>query len=292
VRQLDSAVHIFLRLLQPSQFLEQAMANPNIEVVKGQEAGGEYLGFNTQFAPFDNPAVRTAIAFAINRDEIIQVGFDGEAVPMYSNLASSEMGYSQEAEDYGKSKSDNVETAKQMLADLGYTPGSDGILAKDGKKMEYNLSTTTEDYRKRIAETIQAQLLEVGVKVNLDIKESQVVREMTQKGTHEMILWGFGLIDPNILTYLFHSDRLGVSNRTRYLNKDLDKMLSEADGLLDYTARMAKVTEIQKFLVDQRPNIPLFSKLSYAGYRKDMVAGLKWDKLGGYLTGDAYMLPQ
>ncbi len=274
----------------PAQFLEQAKANPNIEVVKGQEAGGEYLGFNTQFPPFDDPKVRTAIAYAINRDEIIQVGFDGEAVPMYSNLAASEIGYSQEAEDYGKAASDNVDTAKQMLADLGYTPGSDGVLAKNGKKLEFMLSTTTEDYRKRIAETIQAQLQEIGVKVNIDIKESQVVREMTQKGTHQMILWGFGLIDPNILTYLFHSSRMGVSNRTRYVNKDLDKMLTEADSMLDYNTRMQKVTEIEKFLVDQRPNVPLFSKLSYAGYRKDQVAGLKFDKLGGYLTMDAYML--
>ena len=108
----------------PPQFLEQAQANPNIEIVKGQETGGTYLGFNTQHPPFDDQKFRTAVAYAINRDELIQVGYNGEAVPMYTNLASSELGYSQEMEDLGKSVSDDPEKAKQMLADLGYKAGS------------------------------------------------------------------------------------------------------------------------------------------------------------------------
>ncbi len=275
----------------PSQFLDKAKTNPNITLVQGQEAGGTYLGFNTQFKPFDDPKVRIAISYAINRDELIQAAFNGAAVPMYSNLASSELGYSQAMEDYGKSVSDDPEKAKSLLDELGYTVGSDGIrVGPDGKKMEYTLTTTPDDPRKRAAEAIQGQLADIGVKVNIDIKETTVVMQMTVEGTHQMILWGYGLIDPNILTYLFSSARIGKSNRTRYNNPDLDKILLAADGDLNWETRQQKVADALKILIDNRPNVPLWSQITYLGYRNDIIGGLKFDKLGGYLLTDAYLL--
>ena len=275
----------------PAQFLDQAKADPKITIVQGAETGGIYLGFNTQYAPFDNPQVRIAISYAINRDEVIQAAVSGAGVPMYSNLSNAEIGYSQEAEDYGKSKSDNVDTAKKMLADLGYTAGSDGILVgKDGKKMEFKLSATPTDETKRIAEDLQAQLKDIGIQADIDIKDSDTIAAMTREGTHQMIVWSYGLLDPNILTYLFSSDRLGKSNRTRFLNADLDKMLKDADTTMDYNTRMQKVDAILRFLIDNRPNIPLFSHIVYSGYRNDIVAGLKYDKAANPNFMDAYII--
>ncbi|MDR3577464.1 MAG: ABC transporter substrate-binding protein, partial [Anaerolineaceae bacterium] len=229
----------------PSQFLDQAKADSKITIVQGAETGGDYLGFNTQYPPFNNPQVRIAISYAINRDEVIQAAVSGAGVPMYSNLSSAEIGFSQTAEDYGKSKSDNVDTAKQMLATLGYKAGSDGILVgKDGKRMEFKLSCTPTDETKRIAEDIQAQLKDIGVQADIDIKDSDTIKSMTQAGTHQMIIWSYGMLDPNILTYLFSSDRIGKSNRTRFNSPDLDKMLKDADTTMDYTTRMQKVNAI------------------------------------------------
>jgi peptide/nickel transport system substrate-binding protein len=274
----------------PPQFLEQAQADPNIEIVKGQEAGGTYLGFNTEFAPFDNPNVRLALSHAINRDELIQVGFEGEAVPMYTNMANTEMGWSKEVEEKAMEGAYDPEMTKSMLEAEGFTLGSDGVYEKDGVKMEYTFTVPTGDAEKRVAEVIQAQLAEVGVKANIDIKEPQVIRDMTVEGSHQMILWYFGLLDPQILYYLYHSDRIGASNRTRYNNPDLDKVLEEADAALDWEVRKQKVAEALQILVDNRPNIPLYSTLSYTGFRKDLIDGVIWDALGGILIQDIFML--
>jgi peptide/nickel transport system substrate-binding protein len=275
----------------PGQFLDQAKANPNIAIEKGQENGGVYLGFNTQYPPFDNPKVRTAISLAINRDDLIQAGYSGAAVPVYTNLAQSEMGWSEEAEAYGKAASDDPAKAKQMLADLGYTAGSDGTLVgKDGKKLEFTLTIRTEDEYKRVAEAIQGQLQDIGVKVNIDVKQPQDIKDMTIKGTHQMILWTYGLVDPSILGYLFYSSNIGSTNRTRYSSPDLDKLLQAADGALDWNVRKQDINTVLKYLVDQRPNVPLYSRLTYVAYRKDQIAGLMVDPLGGVYFGDAYVL--
>ncbi len=274
-----------------SQFLDQARANPNIVIVQGQEAGGTYLGFNTQNKPFDDPRVRVAISYAINREEIIRDALGEAGLPMYSNLAASERGFSPQMEEYGKSRSNHVDTARQMLASLGYTPGSDGILAdNNGQRMEFTLTTTREDTRQRAARTIQAELMTIGIKVNIDLQDTQTILKMTAAGSHQMILLEYGLIDPHILTYLFSTDRIGVSNRTRYSNPELDQMLAAADSEMDGSARFQKVADILKFLVDNRPNIPIWSQLTYLGYRSDIIGGLKFDRLGGYLLGDAYLL--
>jgi peptide/nickel transport system substrate-binding protein len=235
--------------------------------------------------------VRTAISLAINRDDLIQAGYSGAAVPVYTNLAQSEMGWSEEAEAYGKAASDDPAKAKQMLADLGYTAGSDGTLVgKDGKKLEFTLTIRTEDEYKRVAEAIQGQLQDIGVKVNIDVKQPQDIKDMTIKGTHQMILWTYGLVDPSILGYLFYSSNIGSTNRTRYSSPDLDKLLQAADGALDWNVRKQDINTVLKYLVDQRPNVPLYSRLTYVAYRKDQIAGLMVDPLGGVYFGDAYVL--
>ncbi len=277
----------------PSQFLDQAKANPNLTIVNGQENGAIYLGFNTQMKPFDDPKLRNAIAMGINRDELIQAGYNGQAVPVYTALAQSEMGYDTAIDEAAKANSSDPEKAMQMLDEAGYTVGADGTrVGPDGKALELTLTIRTEEEYKPVAEALQAQFADMGIKVNLEVKEAQVIKQMTIDGTYQMILWNYGLLDPSILTYLFHSKNIGASNRTRYNNPDLDKLLDQADGALDWTARKGYVSQVLQLLVDQHPNVPLYSRLTSAAYRNDQIKGIFSDPLGGLYWNDAWMINQ
>jgi peptide/nickel transport system substrate-binding protein len=274
-----------------AQNMAKATADKNITIVKGQENGGVYLGFNTQFKPFDDAKLRNAIAIGINRDEIIQAGYSGQAVPVYTALAQSEMGFSKEIDAAAQANSNDLAKAKQALDDAGYKAGADGIrTAPDGKKLEFTLTVRTEEEFKPVAEALQGQLLDMGIKVNIEVKEAQVIKQMTIDGTHQLILWNYGLLDPSILTYLFHSKNLGASDRTRFVNPDMDKLLNAADGAMAWADRQQKVAAVLQFLVDNHPNIPLYSRLSYIGYRNDQITGLQTDALADIYWNDAYML--
>ncbi len=239
----------------PATELANAKSNPNIELNKAIQAGLSYIGFNTQFGPLTNPNVRVAISHAIDRDEIVQAGYEGEGIPIYGVLSPSIWGYSQAVEDYAKqTRGFDPEQAKQMLAAEGYTPGADGILVgKDGKKLEFKFAFDATTQTKTIAETIQSQLKEIGVSVILTPLEEQAIIDATKAGTHEMILWSFGLSDASILTYLFKSARIGASNRTRFNSPELDKLLEAADGEMNPDIRKQKVEAAMKLLIDQRP---------------------------------------
>lgn len=276
----------------PPQFLEKAKANKNITINEGLETGITYLGFNNEFKPLDDEKLRAAIGYVLNRDELIQVGYEGEAVATYGPLSPAEVGYSEAVEEEGKAVSDDIEKAKSMLDEAGYKEGADGVrVAPDGKKLEFTLDVSSASAaNQRMAETIQAQLQEVGISLKIESIESQVIKEKTTKGTHEMILWNYSLLDPSILTYIFHSSRIGASNRNRVNDPELDKLIEAADQELNAEARNEKVAAVSSHLVAHRYHIPLLTVKAFTGYRSDIIAGVKFDKAGTVVLQDAYLL--
>lgn len=275
----------------PPQFLAKAKANANIQIQEGVETGITYIGFNNEFKPFDDINVRQAISLAVNRDELVKVGYEGEAVPSYGPLSPAEFGFSQAVEDKGKAASNDVEKAKSMLDAAGYKAGADGIrVDPSGKKMDYTLDVAPNAANQRMAETFQAQMQKIGIKLTLEVLESQVIKDKTVKGTHQMIFWNYAMLDASILTYIFHSSRIGASNRNRVVDKDLDKLLEAADQELDPVARATKVQTVCNYLVDKRYHLPLLTVKAFTGFRKDLVAGLKFNKDATPIFQDAYML--
>jgi peptide/nickel transport system substrate-binding protein len=273
------------------QFVKKARENPNIELVEGVNIGLDYIGFNNKHPLFENKNIRRAIAYAINREELVMAGYEGEAVEVFGPLSPTEFGYSEAVEQKAREQGHDPEKAKQALAAEGWQDSDgDGILDKAGQKLEFRLSFQVLDSYKRMAETIQAQLGDVGIKVNLEGKDIAALREETASGKHEMFLLYFGLIDPRILCYMFCSGNIGGTNRMNYANPQLDKLLAEADAELDPTERKKKVAAAMEVLVEERPHIPLLAVRFFMGYRKDKIAGLKFGKVGSMMLNDVYLL--
>jgi len=275
----------------PTAYLEQARANPDITIVEGVEATLHYFGMNNQFVPLDQPFVRQAIAYAFNRQEIIDGAYDGFGIPSYAGLTPAMIGFNQADEDYSKQTSDDPDMSRQILEENGYVLNADGVYAKDGVPLEFTLMVEPNQVMQRAAEIVQAQLADVGIKVNIAITENTAIREATVNGTHQFIWWTYGLIDPSIYTYIFHSSRMGASNRNRVVDPALDAMLDTADQTLDPAIRMPLVSEITRYLADKRYHIPLFTLTSYTGYRNDQIEGLIFSPEAGWDATDAHLLP-
>ncbi len=135
--------------------------------------------FNTQSGPFSDANVRKAVTMAINKEGFVNTlmhGFGQAAQLCYP--ASYEFGDSKvTGPAYDQAQ------AKQLLADAGWTDtDGDGYLDKNGEIFEISWVT----YRNRIelpllAESAQASLREIGIKVNIDDRESNNVIEDVPK---------------------------------------------------------------------------------------------------------------
>ncbi len=274
----------------PAQFLEQAKSNPDIAIIEAAGTETLYLGFNNQYYPFTEEGVRQAIAYAIDREELNLIAFEGAAIELYQPLAKGNIGWNPEMDEYGKLTSDDPEQAKTILEELGFVDSNgDGIREEpNGKKMSYELMTPVSPTNQRMAETLQSQLLNIGIETHIMTVDSTLMRQKTAEGSHQMIYWGYAMTTPDITTYIFRSSRIGASNRNHVNDPYLDSLLDAQDQQLDPVLRQQATDEISKYLIDHRFHVPLLSPMYYYGYRVDMIDCTAWNIQGGCYWTDWY----
>lgn len=195
----------------PSEQIPQIVAeDPN--VIVSADTGAQFMNFNVDKAPTDNVHVRKAIAYAIDRKQIVEQVLKDGSVPASGFIAPTcqktdggsfrtmeSDGYP--AEEYGiNPRQANVEAAKQELAEAGYPDG------KDFPALE--ITYANNDRNKKTCEAIQ-QMLEdnLGITVTLRAEESSVFTSTKNKGDYQMATggWTNSPYDASGLNKLFYS---------------------------------------------------------------------------------------
>lgn len=250
----------------PPQNIKELEADSEVTVQKVLDAGNTYIGFNMKRPKFEDLRVRQALALAVDRAPIVEQALQGAAQPIYGPLPPTIFGYSQEAEDKAEALyAYDVEKAKKLLAEAGWDEtNSKGMVMKDGEPLTIELWSTDEPVMQRIGQIVQNQLAEIGVEVNLVVKEDSAIRAQLPEGAHEMVIWQYGWYDADILQALFGE---GQSTRMHWEPEDLNKMLVEASAEMDMDQRQKDYDEISNYLVDNSPWIPLFVREKVTAFR-------------------------
>lgn len=140
---------------------------PVSDVVAKDSQTYELLAFNT--AAFttkygaDAAMVVRALRLAIDRRAIV-AGPLGSSVSVIDNFVSPLSWYYADISGGGVT---DVDSAKALLANMGWSAGSDGYLAKDGQTLTLDLCTTTRQVRVDTLTLVAGQLKQVGVKANV-----------------------------------------------------------------------------------------------------------------------------
>jgi peptide/nickel transport system substrate-binding protein len=104
---------------------EVADGDPNIDLVATTELGFRFFGMNNRMPPFDDPAFRRAIAHVMPKDAIVKNIFKGYGVPADSHVSLAiDYWHNPDLPQYEF----DIEKAKQILLDAGYTYNDDGQL--------------------------------------------------------------------------------------------------------------------------------------------------------------------
>ncbi len=132
----------------------------------------QYLEYNYERAPFNDPVFREALGYAIDRKTIVKSSRGGYASIDYSPLAVGLIGYDEAvANQYGTVY--DPQKAKNLLASAGWADtNGDGIIEKDGKPAKFELrSYTGYAYVTRSLEVIQSNLKAVGIETNISLSD-------------------------------------------------------------------------------------------------------------------------
>ncbi len=218
-----------------------------------------YLGFNLKHPFFKDIRVRKAIAYAIDKKEIIDVVLFGLGSVATGPYVPNTWPYNPNVKRYEY----NPAKARQLLQEAGWrdTDG-DGWLDKDGKRFEFTIITNMgNSLRERTATIIQWRLKQIGIKVNIRLIEwSAFINEFIDKRRFEAVILGWSIgFDPDQYD-IWHSSKTGEKefNFISYKNPEVDRLLEEGRRTFDIEKRKKAYYRIQEILAEEVPYVFLY----------------------------------
>jgi peptide/nickel transport system substrate-binding protein len=254
---------------------------PGANVTSANATSAVELLFNTDTTTFNDPRVRQALTYALDRSVLLgDIGgqgqlIDGSALPGFWGITTSPPRYS-----FDPAK------AKQILADAGWLDSGDKVLRKNGTQMRVELWTEADDpILEPLAFRIREMYAALGIDVvmQLDDRPGWVTRAFDHR--FDMLLITRKLpLDPDQHWY-WQSDQNTTGsgfNFGSYSNAQVDadfKNLAHV-GSCDANGRAALFTDINRILSTEAPAAFLFATKQYLVAR-DRVVGPAPSPFGG-----------
>ena len=222
-----------------------------------------YLAFNTNKAPLNNPAVRHALALAINNQRLMQSIYYGTAETAASILPRASWAYDSEAKitEYNPAK------AKQQLAALGL----------ENMTLQLWVPTSSQAWNPsplKTAELIQADMAQVGIKVMIVPVEGRFQEARLMDMNHDLTLsgWSTDSNDPDSFfrPLLSCAAIESQTNFAHWCHREFDTILQKALTSQQLASRIEAYDEAQTILARELPVLPLASSLRLQAYRYDI----------------------
>jgi len=247
-------------------------------------SGADSVFMNVSKPPFDDIRVRQAMNLAIDRELLIKVMFAGDAKTMREILSPPTIGYCDEAAELGYGY--DLEKAKELLAEAGYTPGADGMLEKDGEPLV--LVMPVYSWVEKQAILVQEQYKALGIQVELEQAEASVAYDQVMGGDFDIFLSGFLNEDASLMEWMFSSNNIGAYNFSQLDDSKMDELLTTMLTTTDLETSFRAACDIQVYAVEQAFTVPLYvAKLSTAVSNE--LKGVLWFRYSQYELFDAYL---
>lgn len=232
----------------PFELLHWLSGKQDMVVKRARGDTFAYLGFNMQDPALMQLMVRKAIAHAIDRDAIIQYVLGGAARKAGSLLPPDHWAGHTGLNGYAF----DPMQSRTLLADAGYD---------ESHPLQITYKTSNNPLRVRIATILQYQLRQVGILADLRSYDWGTFYGDIRSGRFQMysLSW-VGLKMPDIFRYIFHSSSIppGGANRGHLHDARVDELIARAESSTDLEEQLATYRELQAYLHEQLPYLPLW----------------------------------
>lgn len=272
--EIDAATNI------PSNsiLLFKDKAKYNIDKISSLRIILSYENLNNEF--LKDTAVRKAIALGVDRETYANTLLKGSAVSALGPFPGVLPFGNIKLKGYKYNKAE----ASKILSSAGYQDADgDGILEKNGKKLELNLAFyTTRSELPVIAEAMQAQLKEIGIATKLQSYES-VANVLKSKNFDLCLLSVNTAVTGDPQSFLESYFKTGGSeNYGGYSSKEVDALIDRLRTEQNTEARYDIATKVQQKLLEDNADIFLVSPMLNI-VSKNSVTGLQMHPLDYYI---------
>ena len=219
-------------------------ANPDLQFQSTPKAGVLTMCINNEVEPLNDIRVRQAIAYALNRDDIVTGVYQGYSQAADSPIPPSCEGYSTNVKQFER----DIQKAKDLLAEAGYPNG-------------LTITMSIQAPYRPMAEVIQANLKEVGITLKIDILEpSAFSSTVYAEGNYEVCIRGWIAMFPDAYSMLYcqyHEDCYGPTGNISHIrDKVLNQLLDNA-AVTSAEDKVAAYDEVVAHIRDNAYEMPL-----------------------------------
>ncbi len=218
---------------------------------------------------FADKAVRQALLFALNRQQIVDAVFFGHGKVANSVEPPTSWAYKDKPKvlyTFDKAK------AESLLDGAGWTKGSDGIRAKGGLKLKFDMITNAGNkQRESMLQVMQQSWKDVGVEATPSlIQFPQLVSQIVNIRTFDVFLVGFNWSNDPDEAPLYHSRNTvaGGFNGADFKNDQVDSILDQALGTLDKAKRKQLYEQFQDIMSEEVPSPVVLFNTGIYGWNK------------------------
>jgi peptide/nickel transport system substrate-binding protein len=266
--------------------------DPAYNIISAEEtASFNFVEFNYTRAPFDNPEFRRAMGLAIDKEAILAGAYGGYATLNYNPYPNGNPGYDPAiGEEYGMHY--DPAAAAALFEELGWIDSDgDGVReaqavagVEDGKVAEFTCWTYPFEIKERECEIIQANLAEVGIKINIQLTDFGTMSAEMPKGEFDFDVMRWTWNEPVILSLLFKCPGW----KELFCDEELDALLNAADTEMDPTARVELVKQAQQYILEKAIVIPLATDW-YQSASHNSINDLRYDATFGLTYDDVWI---
>ena len=233
----------------PPDVISALESRGSLSVHKSPGSNVQYLGFNTSAPPLNDPKIRQAFGYAIDREKIIDQLLLDQATIAHSVLPEASWAYVA-----GQAYTYDPARARQLLAEANYK--NEPIVFK------YSSGNTAVN---QYAQAIMANLADAGFNIQVEPLELATLLSQVAQGQFQMTtgIWVGGNQDPIFLRDLFTTGKIpgeGASccNRWRYKNPAVDEVLEAAYGAQDREQAKQLYQRAWQLVSNDLPLMPLW----------------------------------
>ncbi|MBQ8080761.1 MAG: ABC transporter substrate-binding protein [Clostridia bacterium] len=237
-------------IVADTAMLDLVNEGDDIQIISYQTRDYVGLFMNCEREPYTNPLVRQAINYALDREEIIDFAYNGTAA--ISGFIPASLGHwavDVTEKDY---YTQNVEKAKELLAEAGYPDGFETVI-----------TVGLEDGIRDMGIVAKEQLGAIGIKVEVkNIENAQYIDDWKTHNFDIMICHNGAGSDPNRGVAFFFSST-GSANIQGYSNARVDELCVLGAGTTNVEEREAYYKEAINIILDECATATVACPMAY-----------------------------
>jgi peptide/nickel transport system substrate-binding protein len=240
--------------------LPRARAFPNLNLLSAQTAEYGLVLFNLkrQDLPFfQEPEVRQALLYGLDRQKIIDDALAGQALVAHSPVLPGTWAYKNDVLQYGY----DPDRARTLLDEAGWKQrtAGDNLRYKQGQRLAFTLLTSSEPERLAVAEMLVAQWTSLGITVTVQTASPMEVRQALEQRNFQAILVHLAMPgDPDPYPFWHEMQVENGQNYAGLVHRRISEIVEQARVTVNRERRRDLYYEFQDLFAEQVPALLLY----------------------------------